>query len=79
MQSPLLSSLEGGGQAALWDAQAACDIAGLIAQYLTAHPPPAGSRTGQDWHRYVQDLCVDGRLRLEALGQAGHLRAVAAA
>ncbi len=79
MQSPLLSPLEGGATAAVWDAQAACDIAALVAQYLTTNPPPPGSRTGEDWHRYVQELCLDGRLRLEALGRPGHLRAVAAA
>ena len=79
MQQPLLAPLDGGGTAALWDAQTACDVAGLLAQYLTENPPPPGTRTGQDWHRYVEDLHLDGRLRLEALGRPGHLRAVAAA
>jgi uncharacterized protein (DUF1800 family) len=64
----------GGGPAegdslARWEARAEHTIGVLIRRFLAQNPPPAPSRVAQDLQTWSHALAVDGRARLQELGE----------
>jgi hypothetical protein len=64
----------GGGPAeceslASWEARAEHTIGVLIRRFLAQNPPPAPSRVAQDLQTWSHALAVDGRARLQELGE----------
>lgn len=58
-----------GESLARWEARAEHTIGVLIRRFLAQNPPPAPSRVAQDLQTWSHALAVDGRARLQELGE----------
>jgi hypothetical protein len=58
-----------GESLARWEARAEHTIGVLIRRYLARNPPPAPSRVAQDLQKWSHALALDGRARLQELGE----------
>ena len=64
---------EEGESLAQWEARAEHTIGVLIRRYLARNPPPGRSQVALDLQKWSHALAVDGRARLQELGE-DHLR-----